>query len=860
MAYEIVCVDDEAGFLELYSIELEDCGYDIVTFDDPELALGYIVENQAKVLTIISDHKMPNMSGLELRKALVDKDVMIPFFMITAFYDKEMAASGMELKISKFISKPFEPGSIFDEIKGDLERHKGTIEEEKEMICSFVEESSPMIEEIEELILVLEKEPTNTDALNTYFRLLHTIKGTASCVGLKSLPEFTHNYEDFVTLLKDGKIEVTNAVIDILLKGLDVLKSMYTSIAAGEKFEFDVSIYKDIFDLKSSGSQVSKQSSDTEKKVDSKEVKKAKVEDEKLNVQISLLDEFMELSGEMTVLRNMVMKSVENIGGKYTGDRDVEVLADTLDEMHKVSSRLQGQISEMRKVNVDNIYRPLKRVVRDAGKKLNKDINFELYGEKNRVDTSIARVLNNVLVHLIRNGIDHGLETPDIREAAGKDVKGNLSVSIDIDVDDIVVEIQDDGNGMDKERLKAKALEKNLYTEQELNKMTDQRIYSLIFESGFSTAAEVTDISGRGVGMDMVRSEVQKVGGKIVIDSELGKGTKFVLVLPIPRSVLILKSLMVVSKGVQIAIPLQDVGEVITIDERKGAEAVRKLQGGFVLSHHDELVPLIDLSYQFRQVEQPANDILGKDIVVIRGEGYLYGIIVDTVLDIEEVVCKKMAKQLQGKDSIYQGATLIGDGEMALILDLEKMAERCKIDFVDAEDNYFNKNSTESTVDNEYLQFGVCSQDNYAVTLASVDRLEEFDSADVEFSGVVPVIRYRDNFLTLVDLSFIIGEREKFIFQDRERIKVVVVNGPTGKMGFVVNRINDIGIACEKVDTSIVANSFLTGTVFINGATINVVDSDYLIANYKEMYHGRVRIGHETSKSSTPDLELDEAA
>lgn len=848
--YEIVCVDDEVELLSLYEIELESIGSKIVTFSNPEKALEYIKENSTKIAFVVSDYKMPEMNGLEFRRRMVEADILTPFAMITGYYNKEMAVEAMELRVLKFIQKPFDSEELLKLLNTEGKKYVQALDEEYEMIKSFVEESFPMIEEIEELILILEEEPGNINALNTYFRLLHTIKGTASCVGLKTLPEFTHKYEDLVTLLKDGKVPVTNSIIDILLKGLDVLKGMYSTIQEGDQFEFDIEDKVKIFDI----SNLNEEKVEEKEQTAEVEVTSKKKEDEKIAVQVNLLDEFMELSGEITVLRNMILKSVSKIEQRYTGDRDIDVLSDTLDEMHKVSSKLQNEISEMRKVSVDTVYRPLKRVVRDASKKLGKQIDVDFSGDKYRVDTSIGKVLNNVLVHLIRNGIDHGLETPDIRESKGKDPVGQLRVSTEIDAENIVVEISDDGNGMDRNKLIEKAIEKNLYTAEELAKMSDHRIFSLIFESGFSTAAEVTDISGRGVGMDMVKSSVEEVGGKILIDSTLGKGTRFVLVLPIPRSVLIIKSLMVDAGTQQIAIPLQDIGEVINLDDDRVLQNIRTLNDCLVLNHQDDLVPLIDLANEFNQGTE--GDLSSKNIVVIRGEGFTYGVIVDFVHDIEEVVVKKMAKQLQHSESIFQGATLIGDGEMALILDLEMLANKCNISIDEVEDeNFFNsdEDSNYSSAD-EYLQFSVESRDYLAIHLSRIDRLEEIRASDISYTGNIPVVRYRGDFLPLIDVEFALDFSDHYDFSNPEIHNVLVVTVGNVRAGFIVKDILDISIASEEIDTLIKDRHGLLGTTYINERTINVIDAEYIINSYKELYNQKPK-----KLVSKSDDELPEA-
>lgn len=836
--YQVVCVDDKEDILELYQDIFSKSEHEIVTFSDPVKAISHIRINVNQVIMIFSDYSMPDMDGLEFRKELNIFASEIPFALITGFYNKEMAVKGMELKICSFLEKPFNEEELQALLLENSKLRINSLNEDREMVTSFVEESFPMIEEIEDLILILEGDPSNSDALNTYFRLLHTIKGTASCVGLKSLPAYAHKYEDLVGDIKSGKLVVSRAVIDVFLKGLDYLKFMYSEIQAGNQFEFEIDEAVKIYDQDFSKFEavVAKEVTKEELAVGSEPSKKS--DDDKINVSVGILDSFMELSGELTVIRNMIVKSAEKLEQKYLGDRDIEVLSEALSEMHKVSSVLQSEISEMRKISLDSIYRPMKRVVRDACKSMGKDIDFQTNGHELRLDTSIGKVLSNALIHLVRNGVDHGVETPEVREANGKTSQGTIILNGYEEGENIIVEIKDDGNGMDPEVLKRKAIEKELYTEAELDKMSPNRIFSLIFESGFSTAATVTDISGRGVGMDMVRNSVENVGGKIIIDSEKGKGSTFVMIIPIPRSVLIIKALMIEVNKLQLSIPLDDVAEVVSLENNVEQKLLKRIEGTILFNHHEDLIPLLSLS-----------EILGLgklgdknyyDIVVVKGESYRYGLIVDTIHDIEEVVAKKLAKQIN-PDGCFLGATLVGDGEMALILDLMGIATKCEIK-VEAEQDLssFFKSGEEESDDIEFMQFDLATHKNFAISLDHVNRLEEFSSSSVEFSGDVPLVRYRDKFLPLVFLEShldLCKQRPQDIIKEVDTLKSIVVSYEDKHYGFIVNKIQEIGKTNDKLSTLNKDREGVEGTVFIEEKTYTVINPLYLIDNFRAKSH-----------------------
>jgi two-component system chemotaxis sensor kinase CheA len=831
MKYKIVCVDDEVEILEIYKAFLEPSGYEIVTFSEVQNAKQYVELHANSIIFIFSDYRMPTHDGFTLRKEILAKGIDIPFALVTGFYDKEMAMRGMDLNICTFLSKPIQIDALNELLEKHGKRREQVLIEEYEMITSFIEESYPMLDEIEDLILNLENDPHDTQSLNTYFRLLHTIKGTSSCVGLISIPAYTHKYEDLVTKLKNNDIVVSQKAIDALLIGLDELKIMFNAIKDGGDVEFEVDSKVHIFDEDYSSEKIL-QVKKAESELDSLPVVDlAKTDEEKINVNVGVLDEFMELSGELTVLRNTVLKSAMKLEQKFTADRDVEVLSETLDEMHKVSSLLQFQITEMRKVNMESIYKPLKRVVRDACKSLGKEIEFETLGGGLRIDTSLAKVLNGALIHLIRNGVDHGIETPSVRKKAGKESEGSITLKSFEEGENIIIEIEDNGNGMDVERIKAKALENELFTVNELDRMSDQRIFSLIFESGFSTAAEVTDISGRGVGMDMVKSSVTNIGGKIHINSKLGEGSKFTLILPIPRSVLIIKSLMISVANNNFCLALEDVNEVVNYCGEKDGEIIHKVEGGIVLRHHEELIPLIDLAEELNiDHSRVGSDI---NIVIVKGDGFKYGIIVDQIHDIEEVVCKKLCDHLK-TISCFQGATFVGDGEMAMVLDLFGLAEHSRIVFETEEDDFEDHYNTFSS-DMEYMQFNFQEKNNYAIPLEKVVRLEEFSSDQVEKSGSLNLIRYRESILPLLDvekqLGFYLGSDD---FRSKEILKVIVVNRDDSTFGIVVNDIKDIGVSNEEINFITTDRKGIKGTVYIDESTVNVLDVDFLIETYKE--------------------------
>ncbi|MBT5094462.1 MAG: response regulator, partial [Halobacteriovoraceae bacterium] len=687
--FQIILVDDEADVLESIALQLEDSEYQVVTFTSPQKALEYIPAKQQSILMIFSDFKMPEMNGLEFRQGLIDAGVSIPFSIVTAFFDKEMAEKGMELSVSSFIKKPQGARELEEAVEKFAASRKGMLEDDKEMIANFMEEADSMIEEIEGLILELEEDPTNMDCINTYFRLLHTIKGTAACLGLMQVSGFTHKYEDFVTLLKNGELPVTKTVTNILLSGFDQLKLMIEEVKSefsdlGLNIEGKEALF--IFDREEILAEVKGTSGQ-----DVKEDKVAKKNNgnaapaEKMSVSLDLLDNFMELSGEVTVLRNTILKSVKVIEELLPESREVNRLNATLEGLHKVTSSMQNYIADMRKVSLDSVFKPYKRVIRDIAKATNKEVNFEIVGGDNSVDTQVAKLLSGALIHVMRNSIDHGIEGPEKRAENGKKAEGSIILKAEDIGESIRVTVQDDGAGINKEIVKTKAIEKGLYTQVELDQMSDRRIFDILLESGFSTAQVVSDISGRGVGMDMVKSSVVNAGGRIHIESELGKGSTFVLEIPYPKSVLIITSLLVKISNATFVISMEDIAEVVLLEDEQKVK-LQKINGSMMYKDGNHLIPIVPgnsvLEYTSENTQDHSELDRNYKIVVLRVNDFKFGLLVDEIIDLEEVVKRPLWNKFSDL-LIYGGASLLGTGDVSLVIDPEGLAKKLKLSYQD---------------------------------------------------------------------------------------------------------------------------------------------------------------------------------
>lgn len=823
--YKLLCIDDEPVILDLYELMFEDL-YPILKATSPEEAIDLLKNHHQEIIYVFSDFTMNGMNGLQFREEMIRCGFEIPFSMVTGNYDLEMAKQGMSLRIDSFLHKPIEKEELLKLVQNLGEKRRIQLVDETEMVTSFISESLPMLEEIENLILVLEKNPKDMNALNTYFRLLHTIKGTASCVGLKSLPSFTHAYEDLVSLAKEQKIAITPGFVDSLLFGLDRLKYMYSKISDEEVFEFDISEWlvtiKSYENLKTE-CQAGAGAADGHQE--------SRVHSEKLAIPLETLDSFLELSGSMTILRNTIYKAISRVELKHPNDKDVEFLSSTIEELHKITSMVQKQISEMRKIGADNITRPLKRVVRDTSKELNKEVEIIIHNEHLKIDNTVAKIISNSLVHLVRNSIDHGIEMPETRQLLHKERKGVIELSFYEDGDSNIVVLKDNGAGINNRRVLEKAIEKNIITEKMASGLSHHEILALIFESGFSTSQNVSSISGRGVGMDMVKSSVESIGGKIKIDSTEGLGSCFTLHLPQPKSVLINKTLMVEEQTEFFSIPIDDVVEVVCIEREDFPESLFHVGGYPVIKRYEELIPVFKLSNCLvgKEGEDSSDDLLKLNAmvtIILKHNNTKFGLIVDKIHDIEESVVRKIKPVLNASD-LYAGVTYFGDDDLALVLNVENLAkEKMKAtERIEKEKVKLHTLSKTEVVNEPYELFTFIIEDHqYGIAKEKVFRFEILASSLIQCFNGNYFFKYREGIVKIIGLNPI----HLSLMAEKEMVNLIIMKSDELFYAFHVDEIREFIISDFPIESHFSKGDKIRGSIIYQEEIIYLLSESEL--------------------------------
>ncbi|MFZ8994422.1 MAG: chemotaxis protein CheA [bacterium] len=581
-----------------------------------------------------------------------------------------------------------------DEMKGD------------ETLAEFISETEEGLQNTEETLLRLEEDFEDQKAISSIFRVFHTIKGTAGFLGLTDLGSLAHRTEDLMVQVNEGEREISLEILNAILcatDGLSKLISQMKAMIAGMSSDpvdlreaYQLLDYLLSDEVSRSASVVenptletissippphsedqealtethpevgqnlanTSKSPTTEVSKTNENVAATQVMD-MLKIPAFKLDELSEFIGEMVVALSVLSQNptIANLEDRELHDR--------LDQLNKITEQLRDRILSIRMFPVKNVFSKLTRQMRDLSKKSGKQVKLTIQGDETLVDKTIIDSIYAPLMHIMRNTVDHGIETPEERIAAGKSSEGTVKLSAHHLGDSILIEVRDDGRGLDRQKLLSKALERGLINERE--NLTDQQIFMFIFTSGVSTAKEVTDISGRGVGMDVVKKEVEKLRGKISVETEAGKGTAFLIKLPLTTS--IIEGLVVRLGENRFVLPILDVHLTLIPKKEQLYDVQDRESECLILA--GEVIPIMRL-HEFFDVEADVMVPEEAIIVVVKYGDKKYGLMVDELLHRQQIVVKNLGETFVNLPGIT-GGTILGDGRVGLILDPETLIHR----------------------------------------------------------------------------------------------------------------------------------------------------------------------------------------
>jgi two-component system chemotaxis sensor kinase CheA len=756
-----------------------------------------------------------------------------------------------------------------------------------EVLKEFLVESYENLDQLDRDFVALEAEPTARERIAAIFRTIHTIKGTAGFLGFSRLEALTHGGESVLSLLRDGALELTPPLTSVLLQMVDRVRAMLRAIETTSREGTDP--YEDVLERLSAlragnapdpalqhelvsfaepalqaaplapmppsdhGSASSWQrTADAAAQAVAREAEPttlpgrgasddvvhptsgAAVADTTVRVDVGLLDKLMNMVGELVLARNQIVQfgaQIEDPGFISASQR-----------LNHVATELQEHVMKTRMQPIGNVWSKLPRVVRDLAVVCGKQIRIEMVGKETELDRTILEAIKDPLTHAVRNAVDHGVEPPDVRAAQGKPKTGTLMLRAFHEGGQVNIEISDDGAGLKLDVIRKKAVERNLISAERATRLSEHELAQLVFLPGFSTAAKVTNVSGRGVGMDVVKTNVEKIGGTVDLVSTPGAGTT--IRIKIPLTLAIVPALIVTSADQRYAIPQVSLLELVRLEGEQLRGAIERVHGTPVYRLRGRLLPLVFLNEQLERDRCAAGASDGStNIVVLQADDREFGLVVDDVRDTEEIVVKPLGKELMGI-SVFAGAAIMGDGRVALIIDVLGLAQHAGVVGHAREQSQARASlSREALSDRDgsepreaLLLFSVGQGNVMALPLSMVARLEEFPRSRLEQVRGRRVVQYRGEILPLIELDETGGFGEA---EQAGSVQVIVYSAHDRSVGFVVQRILDVMEDVVRIDRSS-AQPGLLGAAVIGGKVTSLLDVEGLIrAHDPAFFEGR---------------------
>jgi two-component system chemotaxis sensor kinase CheA len=751
-----------------------------------------------------------------------------------------------------------------------------------DLLREFLTETNESLDTVDNQLVKFEQEPNNAKILDNIFRLVHTIKGTCGFLGLPRLEALAHAAETLMGKFRDG-MPVTGDAVSLILTTIDRIKDILAQLEATEAepegsdpdligaLEQMVEAGMQAMDAAPSAPAPAAKSTATKgtlvpqvlerelrpgevsldelerafreteteivapplapaavQEAPPKPAKKPaarktaveidagneadKVATQSIRVNVDTLEHLMTMVSELVLTRNQLLEI-----SRRNEDNEFKV---PLQRLSNVTAELQEGVMKTRMQPIGNAWQKLPRIVRDLSSELGKQIELEMHGADTELDRQVLDLIKDPLTHMVRNSADHGLETGAERLAAGKPEQGTIRVSAYHEGGHIIICIADNGRGLNTERIKAKAISNGLATEADIEKMTESQIHKFIFAPGFSTAAAVTSVSGRGVGMDVVRTNIDQIGGSIDVKSVPGEGSSFTI--KIPLTLAIVSALIVEAAGERFAIPQIAVVELVRA-RANSEHRIERIKDTPVLRLRNKLLPLLHLKKLLKIDDGSSSDPENGFIVVMQVGSQTFGIVVDGVFHTEEIVVKPMSTKLR-HIGMFSGNTILGDGAVIMIIDPNGIAQAIGTSIAghsDIADEAAAARAGSGEQMTSLLVFSAGSKQPKAVPLALVTRLEEIAVDKIEFSNGRYMVQYREQLMPLVQIEGV-AIRETGV----QPILVFVDDGRS--MGLVVDEIIDIVEENLNIEVASSQDGIL-GSAVIKGQATEVIDVGHFL-------------------------------
>ena len=724
-----------------------------------------------------------------------------------------------------------------------------------DLLQEFLTETNESLATLDSELVRFERESSDTKILGNIFRLMHTIKGTCGFLGLPRLEAVAHAGENVLGKFRDGELQVTPGAVTLILKAIDRIREILaameengaepagddsaliaeinavasgeasatieSAIVADEGFPVAAELLAEVAQAlehePGSAAASSAAPAEPEPKVEEHkpaieaqgETRESVSVASSIRVNVDVIENLMTLISELVLTRNQLLQLQRVQRGS-----EFKV---PLQRLSHITSDLQDGVTRMRMQPIGNAWAKLPRIVRDLCVETRKRIELVMQGADTELDRQVLEIIKDPLTHMVRNSADHGIESAADRLAAGKPEAGTITLKAYHESGHIFIRIADDGRGLDADRIRRKILANGLASEAELASMSEQQILQFIFRAGFSTAEKVTSVSGRGVGMDVVRTNIERIGGAIEMSSVAGQGTTFLI--KIPLTLAIVSALIVEAASQRFAIPQINVIELVGVSERSEV-SIQKINNAPVLRLRDRLLPLVSLRglLKLGEAEPGRTDY----IVVAQVGAAKFGIIVDRVFDTEEIVVKPVSPILRGTP-FYAGNTILGDGSVILILDPNGIASAAKqVASDDADKSDMRDAASDAKDETSLLLFRAGGEELKAVPLELVARLEDFDANTIEHVGGRHVVQYRDHLMPLVPYHDAHqwpqgGKQAVLVFSDHGR-----------SMGLAVDEVVDI--VRDRMAIELASDhTGLLGSAIIAGKATDIVNIGHFL-------------------------------
>lgn len=731
-----------------------------------------------------------------------------------------------------------------------------------EILEEFVVESVEHLTDVENQLLQIEEDGENIDdnLVNTVFRAVHSVKGVSGFLGFDNISSLAHRLENVLNLIRNRQLVPIKSIIDRMLSAADDLKKMIGDAEVSN--EADISEHLSWLDeiLASANTHtanapfvppavtsappkpapaeptataedqqvsneptspvlVNKKSTVVEKLTKPERVPLrpgTNPTENYIRVSVNTLDQMMNLAGELVLNRNRLLQFVGSCQ-----DSRIESVSAGIDQ---VTSKLQEAVMQTRMQPVGTVFSRFRRIVRDLSAKLGKNCELDIEGSDVEVDKSVIEAIGDPLTHLIRNSVDHGVELPSVRAKRGKRTKARIRLAAYHQGGKVRIDIDDDGGGIDTKRLIESVVSRNLMTVEEAEELSEREAMELVFHPGLSTAAAVTELSGRGVGMDVVRTNIEKFGGSVEIESEHLQGTTIRIVLPLTLAIV---PSLIVSFGKQFfAIPQVNIRELVRVPMEERNDRIKTIKGVEVLRLRGELLPLIRMAEALRLKDPPVPydaklEIQPTNIVILESGQTRYGLVVQNMEDSEEIVVKPLGRHLKSCPS-YAGATILGDGHIALILDIAGIASKAHITSSKAKESEPDFDPKLERLDQQsLLLFANHPSEQFAIPMGLVSRIERVRADQVELIGNQEVIKYRDGILPLMRVEQAISSMPT---EMNNKLNVIVIALAHREVGLVASEIRDIKDVAMNLDPASLPERGVMGTLVINKVATRILE------------------------------------